>query len=97
MSAALAERHFDAVLVDDHVRLMDEVCATLSEDELRGLIEEIAQEVAGFRDSLAEVQGEKTSFDRDGFVEVSLEEAQRIRRLRPSQQQRRRRFVAFRG
>ena len=68
---------FEAVLLADHVRLLDEACASMSKRELRKLVQEIAEEVQSFYRARATLKGHEHAFDLRQFVARSLAHAKR--------------------
>ncbi len=72
------EDSLEAVLLDDHVRLMDEASVTLTETELRSLIVEIAQEVESFYEFKSSITKDTVpSFDLTDFVATSMAQSRR--------------------
>ena len=78
MNLAVHEDSVEAVLLDDHVRLMNEATVTLSESELRSLIVEIAQEVETFYEFKSSIDKEAaTEFNLPDFVAMSMAQSRR--------------------
>ena len=78
MSASANMDRLEAVLLEDHVRLMDEACVTLSEAELRSLIVEIAQEVESYYQFKSALDTESTQhFNLTEFVSTSMAQSRR--------------------
>ena len=75
MGQALRKSELEVVLFEDHVRLMDEACASLSEHEIRELIAEIAEEVQNFHSAKSQLVSQESSFDSRQFIAISLAEA----------------------
>ena len=78
MNLAAHEDSLEAVLLDDHVRLMNEASITLTETELRGLIVEIAREVESyyeFKNSIT--KDTASSFNLTDFVATSMAQSRR--------------------
>ena len=75
MGQALRKSELEVVLFEDHVRLLDEACAYLSEHEIRELIVEIAEEVQTFHAAKSELRSQESGFDSGRFIALSLAEA----------------------
>jgi len=72
------EDSLEAVLLDDHVRLMDEVSVTLTESELRDLIVEIAQEVQSYYEFKSSMSSDDVpAFKLTDFVATSMAQSRR--------------------
>ena len=72
------EDSLEAVLLDDHVRLMDEVSVTLTESELRDLIVEIAQEVQSYYEFKSSMSSDDVpAFNLTDFVATSMAQSRR--------------------
>lgn len=72
------EDSLEAVLLDDHVRLMDEASVTLTESELRDLIVEIAQEVQSYHEFKSSMSSDDVpAFNLTDFVATSMAQSRR--------------------
>jgi hypothetical protein len=71
--------YIKAILLADHVRLLDEACVSLSESELRSLVVEIGEEVQSFYQAKPG-STDKEAFNLSQFVALSLAQAQTQRR-----------------
>ena len=72
------EDSLEAVLLDDHVRLMDEASVTLTEAELHSLIVEIAREVQSYYEFRSSMSGDDMpAFNLPDFVATSMAQSRR--------------------
>ena len=75
MGQALRKSELEVVLLEDHVRLLDEACDSLSEHEIRDLIAEITEEVQSFHAAKSQLESQESIFDSGQFIALSLAEA----------------------
>ena len=72
------EDSLEAILLDDHVRLMNEASVTLTESELRSLIVEIAQEVQSYYEFKSSISSDTMpAFNLPDFVATSMAQSRR--------------------
>ena len=72
------EDSLEAVLLHDHVRLMDEASVTLTETELRKLIVEIAGEVQSYYEFKSSINKDTVpAFNLTDFVATSMAQSRR--------------------
>jgi hypothetical protein len=76
MSESQKANYIKAILLADHVRLLDEACVSLSENELRCLVVEIGEEVQSFYQAKPGSTDKEDAFNLSQFVALSLAQAQ---------------------